>query len=436
MGGEPPVICSSCGHVLGPSEEEIAHPDDPDPPDDPHFKVQIRDDGEERFQCLDSGRLASPVGPGDDGIGGDNLTYAEVFEKHHGEKPPGMGEPSGGVGQQSPEPNRQDQNREGIYDIDEEKTQMDLLEEVITNPRYGLNDEHIQEVRGWAEDMDGRLPPQDLESILKNLKGIAKQTAQLVRQRYSLKLNKWMREQSHTDEGPPIGVTSQPMPGQRGSQPRGGRPTPTPSGKQKSKNKKQDKDKSKSEGRPSRGRKTPSSGSLRKKRRRRRVERRQEVMDITAQKVADQAADEIAREIVGNFGTYFGLPAKIIEAKVEKDPDWALEKAEQFDIDIMELLEPSEQRKKEMEQEGREHQPEVDNEIDDALENIRDNNGQQPEETSETTNTPPLEEQEEDPMSATPEDNTPLDLETDEQYSEDNISVESEDERAGAELFE
>lgn len=430
MGGEPPVICSQCGHPLGPSEEEIAHPEDENPPDDPHFKVQIRDDGEERLQCIDTGRLASPAGPEDNNIGGDNLSYPELFKKHHGELPPGMGEGGGEVGQQSGSGGRQQPTPGGIYDVKEEKDQMDLLRDVITNPRYGLNDEHIQEVQGWAVDMDGRLPPNTLEDILKNLKGVQKQTAKLIRQRYELKLNRWMRDHQSGEEGPPIGVTTGPMPAQSGSSPGNQGATPTPRGKQKSGNQSQEEQPSDTPDRQPRGRPSPSPNNLREYRRTRRTQRRQETMDIAAQRVAEQAADEIARELITDFGRYFSLPAKILEAKIEKDPDWALEKAEQFDIDIMELMEPSEKRKKEKQQQEKRDAPQVDNEVDNALQEVRENGQEQSEQTAETPNTPPHEEQDASPMSASP-DEQGFSPEPEEPLPEEENEV-----RQGEELFD
>lgn len=430
MAGEPPTICTQCGYKLGSSEDEVAHPDDPDPPDDPHFKVQIRDDDEERLQCVETGRLAAVAGPGDDSIGSENMSYAELFYQFHDETPPGMGEPEGGGREPTQDEQRQQRQPGGIYEIDEEKSQLDIVNDVVTNPRYGLNDDHIQEVREWAEDMDGRLPPQTLQDILQNLSGIQKQTAKLIRQRYELKLNKWMRDQSGVDEGPPIGVTTGPMPQQNGSQPQRSGPTPKGNKNKKQGNQSPNEEQRKKEERQARGGTSAGPSNLREFRRRRRTKRRQETMDIAAQRVAEQAADEIARELVGQFGGILDIPRTVLQRKAEKDPDWFLEKAEQLDIDILEIMEPSEQRKKEMGADSPNDAPEVDHEVDNALEQIQQQETQPAQQSTETNNNSPKEGRDGQPMSASPDENgfTP---EPDKSEPEPE-----EDQREGAEMFD
>jgi len=428
MGGEAPVICTQCGYKLGESNQEISHPDDPDPPRDAHFQVQVRKDGEERLQCTETGRLAAPAEPGDDGIGSEDLTYIELYESFYEEEPPGMGEAKGSHETSSNTVDRRERSPGGIYEVDEEKSQMDILADVITNPRYGLNDDHIAEVREWGEDMDGRLPPGTLEDILKNLSGIQKQTAGLIRQRYELKLNKWMRDQSNRDEGPSIGVSTQVMAQQNGSSRPSRGSTPTTPRDEDTKKQKEEEKPSTKQGRQVKERQGSDSSNLREFRRTRRTERRQEVLDITAQRAAEQAADEIAREFVSNFGTYFGLPAKIIEAKIEKDPDWALEKAEQLDVDVFSLMEPSEQRKKELRENG-DTVPQADAEVDNALEQLTSNNVSTETDTAESTMSPRDDEQSESIMSDSADENGITPEPDDEPLSE-------EDDRDGAELFE
>lgn len=353
--------CSACGQELGPPSEEVKHPDDPDPPDDPHFVVQVRSDGAERAQCTNTGQLASVV-------------------KGNQKISPLTGEVTGSVGEgggsdrddENSEPPQEKQGgREGaVYDLPEEKDQIDILEDVVTNPHYELNDDQIAEVKDWATDYDGQMPPNVLESLLKNMKGVQKQTSELVRERYELKLNKWVREQSQEDTGPPIGAVSH----QNGINPRpnrgDGRPNPTPQPQTQPENQKQQSEPSDAP----EERKPVETGTdekdLRRYRRESRTERRQKAADIAAEEMAKQAAPEVARELTQNFGTYFGLPAKIIESKIEKDPDWAFEVAERLDVDLFDLLEPSEARKEELKEENQQSQAAVDNELDDALDDI------------------------------------------------------------------
>lgn len=433
MAGEAPAICAACGQPLGPQEQEIHHPEDDNPPDDPHFTVQIRDsDGAERLQCNNTGQIAAVAGPGQEEVGNTGKSYAELFQEFHGELPPGVGEPEGDGESESKQPSRESQPSEPIYDVQEQKSQMDLLQEVVTNPRYGLNDEHIQEVRGWASDMDGRLPPATLEDILKNLKGVQKQTASLIRQRYELKLNRWMREQSQNDRGPQIGIGASVGPRQSGSSIGSGSPTPTPSPQQNEENQSPSKEELKKGARRDRGRPEPSADNLREYRRLSRTKRRQQFADTATQKIAEEAADEIARQVIPEMGRYLGLPAKIIEAKIEKDPDWALEVAERLDIDIIDIMEPSEQRKKEMREEEQRTSPQVDSEVDDAMERIRNGDAEQDREPNETTKSPPPQQTNESPMEASPEEDPPDFMEENEMMPQE----EEADDREGAELFE
>jgi hypothetical protein len=98
---------------------------------------------------------------------------------------------------------------------------MDILQDVISSPHYDLAEPQVQEILGWAEDYNGQMPPDVLEDILKNMSGVAKQRAQLVAKRYSIKLNNWMRKQNSSNEGPPIGALGpSPDPTQRSRGPR------------------------------------------------------------------------------------------------------------------------------------------------------------------------------------------------------------------------
>lgn len=339
MGGDIAPACSSCEEPVGPPDQEIHKVDDDNPPDDPHFKEQQREDGETRLQCLNTGQLASVITPDD--------------PEHPMNKEEGEPEGSRGVG------NSSESDGGEVFDLPKDKTQIDVLQDVVTNSHYGLKDEQISEIRDWAMDYDGQMPPSVLEKLLDNMKGVQSQTAKLIREKYELKLNKWRREQSKNDDGPPIGALTGRMGGQMGTSPQPRPATPTPKNVEKDDNQDDDDD--------------ISFGDIGKSRRQRRVDRRQNVMDTMAEEVAEEAAPMVAQELVGNLGTYFGLPATVLEAKIKKDPDWVFEKAEQFDIDLMhiidELMEPSDERKKELKMKAR-GETEVDQELDDAVQDI------------------------------------------------------------------
>ena len=120
-------------------------------------------------------------------------------------------------------------------------------------------------------------------------------------------------------------------------------------------------------------------------RRKRRVARRNRALDKAAEEVADKMAEDMAREMTGLFGDARDIFYTTLKKKVEKDPDWLLEKADRWDIDIMDILmEPSEKRKEEMG--GNSDKLEIDEEVDNVLEDIK--GGEEPQQpTPETTNT-------------------------------------------------
>lgn len=379
MADEPPIICNQCGYILGPKEEEVLDPGNNEPAD-PHFKVQQRDDGEERLQCMDTGRLASPIGHEDD-------DYAELFHETHGSLPEEVESPSEPeetvenherVGEES---RRSRSDDDSVFDFEEDKDQMQLLAEVVSNPHYDLSDEQIMEVKEWAKDYNGQMPPDALESLVANMSGVQKQTAKLIRKRYELKLNNWFRQQQSEDSrGPPIGAMGGVGAMQRSSGAPSPRTTPTPNVDRTEEKPKTDEEEevvTRREEEDSREVGGLPNQDLRKERRQRRVKRRNDALDITAEEMAKEAAPEIARELTRNFGTYFGLPAKIIEAKAEQDPDWFIEKADEFEeklgISIFDILEDSQTKKEREEREGgrrRRRQTRVDDEMDQALERV------------------------------------------------------------------
>lgn len=377
MAGEPPIVCKSCETPLGPAEEEIAHPDDPDAPDDAHFKVQIREDGEERLQCTQTGQLAKPVGPADEGYpenllpeGGGPPQPTDNSESDNG---------GGGQPQQSPTPDRSSRPSDGVYDLDEEKDQMDILQEVVSNPSYELNDDQINEIRAWAMDYNGQMPPDALEEIAGLMSGVQKQTAELMRQRYELKLNNWVRQKTSEDKGPGIGISRMPYAagGQGGPQ----MPRPAESGpSQEAMEAVKAQEQSQSEPEPE----PESSGEMgdidsgmnrREERRKDRRKRRQQAVDDAMNELAVGTAENISEEAGEGLVRARNIMFKVLESKAEKDPEWFFELADRFDVDIMDLMEPSQARKQEMGSGGGKTQSQVDNEIDDALNGLDDDDG-------------------------------------------------------------
>lgn len=410
MAGNVPAVCSGCGEELGDPEDEVDHPEDDSTPDDGHFKVQIRDDGEERFQCKENGQLARPIPPDDP-------------EHPANDNPPeGEGEPKA----QQEISDRQEQEVGGVYDFPEEKDQIDVLADVVTNPHYGLEEPQIREIKEWAEDYDGQMPPDTLEGIISKFEGVQKQTAGLIRKRYELKLNKWMREQSQAEEGPPIGAGARPPAAQMGTPSPSPPKNPTPSPDKKKGNQSQEEEMPPEPDIQDTGGESRSASSVREARRWNRTERRNKAMDTAMQTAAQEAADEIARELASNFGGLLSIPQTVLQRKAEKDPDWFLEKAEQLDIDVMDLMEPSEQRKKEMGDEETNDQPSVDNEVDSALEDLGGGSDPVSDEPNETTKSPTSEERDANPMSASPQDGFEM---------EEEALQDDEDEDAFDEIF-
>lgn len=350
------MYCKVCGYELGDPENEDLH--DPKglsdvakdiaggPIENEGAHLIVRD-GEKgwRYFCSETGKTTSIV-----------------------PEPPESGDEEGEGGSPKGERKRSPEGRsQDVYDLPEDKSAIDILREVVTRPFLGLNEEQISEIQDWANDYNGQLPPDILGDILSNMKGIQDQAARLARQKYEVKLNKWVRQQAQGDRGPPIGISSQPTGGgQIGRQGSGAATAPqrTRSGG------------SGEPGEPSQSREDTSvggfngdmSGDIRKTRRIRRMSRRNDAMDIAAQEVAQQAAQEFTGEFLTELGRYIGLPAKILESKAKKDPDWFLEKLEQWDIDLDAFLEPSEARKEELRQ--RSQPPEADRKVDEALERM------------------------------------------------------------------
>lgn len=340
------MYCKTCGTQLGDPEEDLH---DPEGLSDVAQELDIQPENEDahlvvkdgsrgwRYFCSELGQITSIVPEPPDG-GSDK-----------GDREGEGGEPKREKRQQP------EAEPETVYDLPEEKNPMQVLADVVTKPFIGLNQEQIDEVRDWAQDYGGQLPPDILQDILENMSGVQKQTAALARQKYEVKLNKWIQEQQTDRDGPPIGVSAQP-PARRRRRSRGGgtasggggspeQPEPQPS-------------------EPSGSDPIPR-GDLATYRRGRRTRRRNDALDVATEEAARQIAQEASGEIAREFSRYFGIPAKILEAKAERDPDWFFEKLEQWDIDLDAFLEPSESRKRELEE--RRRGPAVDREADEAL---------------------------------------------------------------------
>lgn len=350
------MYCKGCGHALGDPEEDLHDPEGLSDvaqsmgikPENEDAHLIVRD-GEKgwRYYCAELGQVTSIVEEP------PNVTQAKESGEGEGGEPKTEPESSAAA-----DPN-------GVYDLPEEKDPLTVLRDVITKPFIGLNDEQIAEVRDWAMDYGGQLPPDILQDVLENMSGVQKQTAALARQKYEVKLNRWIQDQSQGERGPPIGVSAQPPPARRsggggGSTGAAGPSAPEPQGP------------------PDGGAPPPSTGGseapptddLVSYRRGRRTKRRNDALDTAAEEAAQQVAREVSGELVKEFGRYFGLPAKVLEAKAERDPDWFFEKLEKWDINLDAFLEPSDARKEEIREQAR--GPEVDRDVDDALDRVKE----------------------------------------------------------------
>jgi len=264
-------------------------------------------------------------------------------------------QPSGN-GQQKQEqrsPPKPSQSGE-VYDFDPDKDSIDILEDIISNPVHGLDQDQIDEVMSWGDIYDGQIPPGQLQQILENLKGVSKQRAQLIKQKYEAKLNKWMRDQSDNSVGPSLGLPSgHSQPNQAGG------PAPSP---QQMKQKKRQRKKQRQAQQKKQKRRRKSKGRDRRK------ERRQDAID----KAADEFAYKFAQNMAEDAGTIFNdardILTTVFKQKAKNDPEWFIEKSEKWDMSLLDtMMEKSEGKKQQEEQESA---PEVDMEIDNALDEV------------------------------------------------------------------
>jgi len=351
MPAQLPAVCSACHEPLGEPEDEVEGPEEDKP--DAHFKIQIRSDGEQRMQCRETGQLSKPLGPDDDDYPHDKFGSEPEQEQENVEQE--------GQTHQSDTPNKQGQ----VYDFKEDKSPIDLLQEVVTNPSYGLDDDQINEIRAWALDYDGQLPPDTLEDIAALMEGVQKQTAQLMKQRYELKLNKWMAEQQSGDRGPSIGMSN---PFVRSNSTRIRTPDPSVGPSRESMMQAQQMGPPDSAAGPSNSdaRGSPDDGPNRREKRRK---GRRQAASNAFDTMANKAAENIGEQMGTNYGRGQDIAFRVLEAKAQKDPDWFLEKAQQIEenlgISIWDIFESSDAKKSE--QNTSRSQPSVDNESDAAL---------------------------------------------------------------------
>lgn len=341
--------CSACGDKLGDPEEDLHDPKGEflsdmgviENPDDHHIKVVYGEKGM-RLQCSNTGQM----------------TKLE-------DNPPNEGSPEGDAsGGGGPKQKAQEQGGSttpgGVYELKEDKDAEDVLLEVIKNDAYELKDDQISEVMSWAGIYDGKIPADMLEDILGNLSGVSNQQASLMRQKYEALMNKWLQEATSDTGGPPIGSFTPPHSPSGQGGPRRPQQNPQPGQQPQPQSKPQQPsqtpDKPEQNERPQR---RPPTGKKRRERRR--------------QEVADEVAQEMARNMASDAGRFYSdlrnLASTVLQRKAEKDPDWFLEKADEFGMDLInELSEPSE-AKRNQEEQGQ-AQPQTDAEVDQALQEM------------------------------------------------------------------
>lgn len=357
---EGEVYCKVCEQQLGPPDDEIDFPEsDLDQLDNPsgHIKIVVGDRGA-RFHCRDLGQMTSIV----DGNGETIITASEylpdgLVEKHMN---------GGGSGGSQDEPVQETPPDRGL-DLEEQPEPLDLLNEVLSNPLYELSDPQVQEVMSWAQEFDnGQIPPNSLEEILGLLEGVSKQKASLMRQKYELKINRWMKKRSAGNKGPPIGGMAR----------AGSQSTPNISSQIR-----QQQQQNKSSQKPQLKAQQQSSGSSQIESRSRRPNNPQERLNkrrAKAERRVDEFLDQFARNVGDDVGSFYGDIKQVVKValmnKAEQDPDWVIEKLENvggFDL-IQEIMEPSD-AKQQQQQQTQSSQSGVDREVEQAMQNVESN---------------------------------------------------------------
>jgi len=357
--------CKSCGYELSNPAHDLHDPDNlmgvvdgGVESEDAHIDAKDGPNGARLF-CNDTGQLTSIVNEPKDkeGEGGDPNQKQE--QKSSTSSPESNKEPS------SPPKEKGD-----VYSMREDKNAQDVLEEVVTAPFLDLSEGQLAEMKDWSDDYDGQIPPDTLEDILGNFKGVQKQTAKLARQKYEVKLNKWVRQQQRDDGSPPIGITQYPSPsGGNGGNGGSGQPRQRPSrGRGQEQQKGQKRPEGAEQSRERQQGQSATSNDLREHRRARRIKRRNDALDKAAAEFADQAAAQMAQDLGGIFGDARDIAYTAFKKKAEKDPDWFFEKMDKWDMDMVDvLLEPSEARKEQMD--SKSGSPDASN-VDEALDAV------------------------------------------------------------------
>lgn len=354
------MVCTACGEGLGAPQDELHDPEgrhqisqeigiEPENPD-AHLEVTDGPGDSTRLNCTRE----------------KSFTKVVPIEEYQAETQEEGGREGSGT---SPSENRETQPQQPrqqqprpqppqapVYEFKEDHTPEDLLEKVITNESYGLNEAQIKEVKSWGDIYDGQIPPNELENILQNLKGISNQKANLMSDKYAMMLNKWTREKADDNAGPRIGSRASPqmqMPGGGG----GGGP---PQGPQKP-------PQQKPQGGPPQGEEPKTPRKARKTSRERRVERRQEAMDEAIEEFSLQFAQNMAQDAGTFFSEMRDVMATVIRKKAESDPEWFFEKTQKWDMDIFDEFMTASDAKKEEQQQTT---PEADMEVDSALDRV------------------------------------------------------------------
>lgn len=370
--------CSACGEELSEELDEAFHDPEGDwieanlgiesgpiGDQESHIKVIYRETGPV-IQCQEDKQMTKLQAEPPDGEG-EPPPSEEQPESSGG----GNGNGGNGGGGSEPEQQKQPQKpqqkerpqRQQVYDDQPDKDAMGILGDVITNPAYELSQEQIEEVGSWGDIYDGQIPPDQLEELLKNLSGVSSQRAQLMRQKYEAKLNKWVRSQSGGNSGPSLGMGAMPPPQAQQNQGRGPpqpspqpQPQPTPDPEP--------------EPEPEPETKDPPS--------RKRRERREEMVD----KAADEFAQKFALNAAEGAGTFVRdireVARTVMKKKAETDPEWFFEKAESWDMDLFDDVMSMSDAKAEQEQ-GSAPTPEADAEVDSALDGVMGGGEPEPE---------------------------------------------------------
>lgn len=361
------VTCSACGYVIKKDPQEAIHDPDGDAPSNPDAHIWINHGSKgPRFHCSELGQMTSITA----GVDGETVvTPKQYYEKlglDTGSSQEEGGPSNQGDSGQNDRPNSggttpdiPQQRKEPGLDLDEDIEAMDILTGILSNPLYELSDPQIREVLSWAEEFeDGMIPPDSLEELLGLLEGISKQKAQLMRQKYEVKIQNWMRKRSQDDSGPPVGAL-------------GRRSGPSPSRL----NIANRRESSTSMGGGGGG---PTARDIQEE-----DTEPDRVIDRRRQKAQDRV-DEFADEFLSSFASNVGDDAgrfysdirniviTALNKKAERDPDWVIEKLEGvggFEI-INELMETSDTKKRE--DAVKQAQPSVDAEVDEAIESLSD----------------------------------------------------------------